>query len=226
MHKLLTLTRCSWHQVPSRQCKLYPRNYIHALRRSSLSWSSTSGPSTLQTVRVRSASSVPVPVKTWVDRLPAKVRPYLYLTRIDKPIGTLLLFYPCGSYPLSVHGSRVRPDRLFLAWSITMASYALELPYTVPLTYISLFGIGAIVMRGAGCTINDMWDKNLDKAVGGCIVSHFPLVHDYPSHQARTRERPLARGDITPTQAFVFLGAQLTAGLGVLLQLNWYRCVG
>jgi len=53
-----------------------------------------------------------------------------------------------------------------LAWSITMASYALELPYTTPLTYLSLFGLGALVMRGAGCTINDMWDKNLDKSVG------------------------------------------------------------
>ncbi|KAG6880452.1 hypothetical protein C0992_000054 [Termitomyces sp. T32_za158] len=90
--------------------------------------------------------SVPAPT-SWVDRLPQKVRPYLYLTRIDKPIGTLLLFYPC-------------------AWSITMASYALQLPFTTPLTYIGLFGLGAVVMRGAGCTINDMWDKNLDKAVG------------------------------------------------------------
>ncbi|KAG6832933.1 hypothetical protein H0H92_004817 [Tricholoma furcatifolium] len=65
----------------------------------------------------------------------------------DKPIGTLLLFYPC-------------------AWSISMAAYALQLPYTTPLTFIGLFGLGAVVMRGAGCTINDMWDKNLDKAVG------------------------------------------------------------
>jgi 4-hydroxybenzoate polyprenyltransferase len=47
-----------------------------------------------------------------------------------------------------------------------MASYALKLPYTTPLTYISLFGIGAFVMRGAGCTINDLWDRNLDKEVG------------------------------------------------------------
>jgi 4-hydroxybenzoate polyprenyltransferase len=47
-----------------------------------------------------------------------------------------------------------------------MASYALEVPFTAPLTYIGLFGLGAVVMRGAGCTINDMWDKNLDKAVG------------------------------------------------------------
>jgi 4-hydroxybenzoate polyprenyltransferase len=123
---------------------------------------------------------------SWVERLPTKIRPYLYLTRIDKPIGTLLLFFPC-------------------TWSITMASYALQTPYTVPLTYIALFGTGAMVMRGAGCTINDMWDRKLDQAVD------------------RTRTRPLARGDITPKQAFVFLGGQLAVGLGVLLQLNTYR---
>ncbi|KAH9899726.1 4-hydroxybenzoate polyprenyl transferase [Cubamyces lactineus] len=117
--------------------------------------------------------------------MPKPVRPYLYLTRIDKPIGTLLLFYPC-------------------AWSITMASYALEAPLTTPLTYISLFGLGALIMRGAGCTINDMWDRNLDKGV------------------ERTKTRPLAAGEITPKQAFAFLGLQLTAGLGVLTQLNWY----
>jgi len=85
-----------------------------------------------------------------------------------------------------------------------MASYALHLPFTTPLTYLSLFGLGALVMRGAGCTINDMWDKNLDRAV------------------ARTRERPLARGDINYRQATAFLGVQLSAGLGVLTQLNWY----
>ncbi|KIM90973.1 hypothetical protein PILCRDRAFT_157725 [Piloderma croceum F 1598] len=126
-----------------------------------------------------------LPSEPWIERLPSNARPYLYLTRIDKPIGTLLLFYPC-------------------AWSITMASYALQLPYTTPLTYISLFGIGALVMRGAGCTINDLWDRNLDKAV------------------ARTKDRPLARGDISTAQAVTFLGIQLAVGLGVLLQLNWY----
>jgi 4-hydroxybenzoate polyprenyltransferase len=47
-----------------------------------------------------------------------------------------------------------------------MACYALQAPLTTSLTYLSLFGIGALVMRGAGCTINDMWDRNLDKAVG------------------------------------------------------------
>ena len=47
-----------------------------------------------------------------------------------------------------------------------MASYALDLPIATPLAYLSLFGVGAFVMRGAGCTINDMWDRNLDKGVG------------------------------------------------------------
>jgi 4-hydroxybenzoate polyprenyltransferase len=59
-----------------------------------------------------------------------------------------------------------------------MASYAFGLPYTTPLTYISLFGIGALVMRGAGCTINDLWDRNLDKAVGelSTILVDYHLV--------------------------------------------------
>ncbi|KZS97537.1 4-hydroxybenzoate polyprenyl transferase [Sistotremastrum niveocremeum HHB9708] len=123
--------------------------------------------------------------KSWVEKVSPSVRPYLYLARMDKPIGTLLLYYPC-------------------AWSITMASYALHQPLSVPITYLALFGTGAFIMRGAGCTINDMWDSKLDKAV------------------ARTQSRPLASGALTPTQAFTFLGVQLTAGLGILLQLNWY----
>lgn len=55
---------------------------------------------------------------------------------------------------------------ILAAWSILMASYAIEAPVTIPLTYTGLFGLGALIMRGAGCTINDMWDKNLDKSVG------------------------------------------------------------
>ncbi|KAH7879595.1 4-hydroxybenzoate polyprenyl transferase [Lentinula edodes] len=122
---------------------------------------------------------------SWVERMPLRLRPYMYLTRIDKPIGTLLLFYPC-------------------TWSITMAAYSLHTPVTTPLVYTVLFGTGALVMRGAGCTINDMWDQRLDRAV------------------ERTRERPLARDDITQRQALIFLAGQLGIGLGVLLQLNWY----
>ncbi|KXN86382.1 4-hydroxybenzoate polyprenyltransferase, mitochondrial [Leucoagaricus sp. SymC.cos] len=149
----------------------YQPIHFHATRWSSTSATTHRSPTSAQT--------------TWVDRLPERWRPYFFITRIDKPIGTLLLFYPC-------------------AWSITMASYAIEASVSTPLTYLSLFGLGALIMRGAGCTINDMWDKNLDKAV------------------VRTKDRPLVRGDITQKQALVFLGAQLTAGLGVLLQLNWY----
>ena len=56
--------------------------------------------------------------------------------------------------------------RVPVAWSITMASYAVNAPPSVPLTYIALFGTGALIMRGAGCTINDLWDRSLDNAVG------------------------------------------------------------
>ena len=110
------------------------------------------------------------------------------------------------------------------AWSITMAAYALQTPFTTPLTYISLFGLGALVMRGAGCTINDMWDRNLDKGVGA-LWYYLHWQSSFILHLERTKARPLAAGEITPIQAFGFLGLQLTAGLGVLTQLNWYRYV-
>ncbi|CAO2639198.1 4-hydroxybenzoate polyprenyltransferase, mitochondrial [Lemmus lemmus] len=70
---------------------------------------------------------------------------------------------------------------------------------------LSLFGTGAVLMRGAGCTINDMWDRDFDKKV------------------MRTATRPIAAGDISIFQSFVFLGGQLTLALGVLLCLNYYR---
>ncbi|KAG0362955.1 Para-hydroxybenzoate--polyprenyltransferase, mitochondrial precursor (PHB:polyprenyltransferase) [Gamsiella multidivaricata] len=122
---------------------------------------------------------------TWLDRMPKSIQPYLYLTRIDKPIGTWLLYWPC-------------------AWGITMASYSAHLPWTSTLYTIGLFGTGAIIMRGAGCTINDLWDRNIDKKV------------------ERTKVRPLASGAVTPSQAIAFLGLQLGAGLAVLTQLNMY----
>lgn len=72
---------------------------------------------------------------------------------------------------------------------------------------LAVFGAGAFVMRGAGCTINDMWDRSIDAK-----------VH-------RTKSRPLVSGELTPKDAFVFLGAQLGVGLLVLTQLNWYSIV-
>ncbi|XP_006039016.2 4-hydroxybenzoate polyprenyltransferase, mitochondrial [Alligator sinensis] len=69
---------------------------------------------------------------------------------------------------------------------------------------LSLFGAGAVLMRGAGCTINDMWDQEYDKKV------------------TRTASRPIASGDISAFQALVFLGGQLSLALCVLLCLNYY----
>lgn len=72
------------------------------------------------------------------------------------------------------------------------------------LKLLALLSVGSFIMRGAGCTINDMWDKDFDKQV------------------ERTNQRPLATGLLTYPQAWGFLAAQLSAALAVLLQLNWY----
>lgn len=81
----------------------------------------------------------------FVGACPAAVQPYLRLIRFDKPIGTWLLYLPC-------------------TWSIGLAATPGSLP---DLQLLALFGLGALVMRGAGCTINDMWDVDFDKKVRG-----------------------------------------------------------
>ena len=101
--------------------------------------------------------------------------------RLDKPAGTYYLFFPCLFSTL-------------LAASYTGSGFLPVLNTTV------CFFSGALIMRGAGCTINDLWDRNLD-----------PYV-------ARTRLRPIARGAVTPLKALIFTGFELLAGLGVLLQ--------
>ncbi|WFD08507.1 4-hydroxybenzoate polyprenyltransferase [Malassezia vespertilionis] len=115
------------------------------------------------------------------------LKPYMELARLDRPIGTWLLYLPCS-------------------WSITMASHYVDAPISVWLTNLALFGVGAVVMRGAGCTINDMWDVEYDKKV------------------ERTKDRPLASGAVSYKQAGAFLALQLTAGLGVLVNLNTNSC--
>ena len=119
---------------------------------------------------------------------PAWARPYLRLARLDRPIGTWLLLFPCW-------------------WSMTLASsapgYQLGSPYA-PTYYLALFAIGALVMRGAGCTINDMADRDYDKMV------------------ARTATRPLASGELSMKQATVFLSLQLAIGLLILAQFNLF----
>ncbi|KAI4277427.1 MAG: hypothetical protein L6R38_005441 [Xanthoria sp. 2 TBL-2021] len=116
-----------------------------------------------------------------ISSLPASWIPYAELARLDKPAGTYYLFFPC------------------LFSTLMAASYTHAPPLAV-LETCALFFTGALIMRGAGCTINDLWDRNLD-----------PYV-------ARTRLRPLARQALTPFRALTFTGFQLLAGLGLLLQ--------
>jgi 4-hydroxybenzoate polyprenyltransferase len=127
------------------------------------------------------SSAADIQVGDWIDRnVPAGWRPYARLARLDRPIGTWLLLFPCW-------------------WSIALAS---EPGHWPDLWLMILFGIGALVMRGAGCTVNDMVDRDIDAQV------------------ARTATRPLASGRLTLTQAFAFLGLQLAIGLVILLQLS------
>lgn len=115
----------------------------------------------------------------WIERLaPKAARPYLRLARVDRPIGTWLLLLPCW-------------------WGAALASPAWPDPWL-----FVLFAVGAFVMRGAGCTINDLIDRNVDAEV------------------ARTARRPIASGEIGVSQALVFLTLQLAVGLVVLLQFN------
>ena len=124
--------------------------------------------------------------ESWVKNLlPKPVRPYALLMRLDRPIGTWLLLLPCW-WSLAL-GWQLNQDQITL----------LELGYL----YL-LFTIGAILMRGAGCTINDLWDRKLDQLV------------------TRTADRPIASGVISVTNAVLFLLLQLTLSFTILLQLN------
>jgi 4-hydroxybenzoate polyprenyltransferase len=115
----------------------------------------------------------------WVARLPRAWLAYLLLARLDRPIGTWLLFLPG-------------------LWGILLVRTSVS--ETIRL--VALFAVGSLVMRAAGCVVNDLWDRDIDRKV------------------ARTAGRPLASGALRPRHALVFLAALLVAGLGVLLQLN------
>src|SRR5881396_2392926 len=111
----------------------------------------------------------------WVDtHAPLWSRPYLRLSRFDRPIGSWLLLMPCW-------------------WSAALASGIARDAGSLPL---------AIVMRGAGCTWNDITDRDLDAKV------------------ERTRSRPIPAGQVSVPQALAFLVAQALVGLAVLLQFN------
>ena len=126
----------------------------------------------------RVADSVP---KSWVDRAPLAVRPYLRLARYDRPVGFWLLGLPC--------------------WMGLMLARTGEGLGWIDLWYAVLFAVGAVAMRGAGCTYNDIVDRDLDAQV------------------ARTADRPLAAGTVTLKQTWIFLAAQALVGLLVLVQL-------
>jgi 4-hydroxybenzoate polyprenyltransferase len=115
----------------------------------------------------------------WIMRLPEGWRPYAVLARLDRPAGWWLLYLPG-------------------VWGIALATG----PWPEA-RLLALFLVGAIVMRGAGCVVNDLWDRRIDRLV------------------ERTRHRPLASGAVTPFRALVFLAGLLSVGLAILLQLNW-----
>ena len=115
----------------------------------------------------------------WVDRwAPARLRPYLRLARIDRPIGIWLLMFPCW-------------------WSTALASDGWP-----DLSFLLLFALGATVMRGAGCTVNDIVDRDFDARV------------------ARTATRPIPSGAVSVPRALAFAAALCLTGLIVLLQFN------
>ena len=119
----------------------------------------------------------------WVDtHAPLWSRPYLRLARLDRPIGSWLLLLPCW-------------------WSAAIASAMAHDVSRLPIT-LALFFVGAFAMRGAGCTWNDITDRDLDAKV------------------ERTRSRPIPARQVTVRQALVFLVAQALVGLAVLLQFN------
>ena len=120
----------------------------------------------------------------WVDRwAPLSWRPYARLARLDRPIGWWLLLWPCW-------------------WSAALAAVAAGAPYPNP-WHLVLFLVGAIVMRGAGCTYNDVVDRDVDAQV------------------TRTRSRPIPSGQVSAKHAFAFAVALSFVGLAVLVQFNW-----
>jgi 4-hydroxybenzoate polyprenyltransferase len=123
----------------------------------------------------------------WVDSLaPAWGRPYLRLARLDRPIGSWLLLMPCW-------------------WSVGLAG--MQAGHLPSVWHIALFFIGAFAMRGAGCTWNDLVDRDLDGRV------------------ERTRSRPIPSGQVSVAQAAAFLLLQALVGLLVLLQFNRFTVI-
>jgi 4-hydroxybenzoate polyprenyltransferase len=127
---------------------------------------------------------------SWVNRAPGFAQPYLRLARLDRPNPAWLLFLPCifGLALGAAAGGRTFANRQDIWLAL-------------------LFAAGSIVMRGAGCTYNDIVDRDIDAQV------------------ARTRGRPIPSGAVSVTAAAIFLAAQCAIGLAILLQLNRFSIV-
>ncbi|MBL4806218.1 MAG: 4-hydroxybenzoate octaprenyltransferase [Rhodobacteraceae bacterium] len=123
----------------------------------------------------------------WVDRFaPVWSRPYLRLSRADRPAGTWLLLIPCW-------------------WGLALAVAGDPTGATLLDLWIAIgCGIGAFLMRGAGCTWNDISDRKIDAQV------------------ARTKSRPIPSGQVTVKQAFIWLAVQLLLALMILLSFNFF----
>jgi 4-hydroxybenzoate polyprenyltransferase len=119
---------------------------------------------------------------SWVDSAPRFIRPYLRLMRLDRPIGAWLLFWPC-------------------VFGLALGATVTGQPYPPPL-YVALCGVGAVVMRGAGCTYNDIIDRDFDAQV------------------ERTRGRPIPSGAVSVPAAWAFAIALGLIGLCILVLFN------
>lgn len=142
----------------------------------------------MSSVDPRQTTVPDAPPGNWVDTLlPVALRPYAHLARWDRPIGWWLLLWPCW-------------------WSLALATGAAGRPYP-DLWHALLFLIGAVVMRGAGCTYNDVVDRKIDAKV------------------ARTRARPIPSGRVTAEAAMGFMVAQSLTGFLVLIQFDLFSIV-
>jgi len=133
------------------------------------------------------ASPADAVAANWLAHMPPRLKPWAQLMRLDRPIGTWLLIWPC------VFGlilGTAADERRFTDWH--------------DIYLLLLFALGALVMRGAGCTFNDIIDRKIDAQV------------------ARTRGRPIPSGAIGLPAALAFLAAQCLLGLLILLQLNLF----
>ena len=124
----------------------------------------------------------------------SKLKLWAALIRLDKPVGTNLLFLPC------IWGASMAVTRALVFEGAD--PIVLCVPFLVPIHLLISFYFGAFTMRSAGCIINDMWDRELDRKVERC------------------KDRPLASGAVTMGQASALLSAHLILGLIILLNMS------